>query len=173
VVPWIPFTRANANAQWVIHGSSSTLIYTSELILCFTICVLSATRHNIHMYPDYLKDYLRNKMGCKKARLHSVFKKIRKTSFKIRGKVCSRSSPDVVYKITGCFCESTVELKLPFFSLFWGRYQSHTCNLRYRVNYLQVVFRLQYFAVCNWFQVQARSLSEKVSVRFGYVAEMN
>ena len=43
----IPFTRANA--QWVIHGSSSTLIYTSELILCFTICVLSATRHNIHM----------------------------------------------------------------------------------------------------------------------------
>ena len=45
----IPFTRANA--QWVIHGSISTLIYTSELILCFTICVLSATRHNIHMYP--------------------------------------------------------------------------------------------------------------------------
>ena len=32
-------------------GSISTLIYTSELILCFTICVLSATRHNIHMYP--------------------------------------------------------------------------------------------------------------------------
>ena len=30
-------------------GSISTLIYTSELILCFTICVLSATRHNIHM----------------------------------------------------------------------------------------------------------------------------
>ena len=32
----IPFTRANA--QWVIHGFISTLIYTSELILCFTIC---------------------------------------------------------------------------------------------------------------------------------------
>ena len=30
--------------------SNSTLTYTSELILCFTICVLSATRHNIHMY---------------------------------------------------------------------------------------------------------------------------
>ena len=29
-------------------GLSSTLIYTSELILCFTICVPSATRHNIH-----------------------------------------------------------------------------------------------------------------------------
>ena len=27
---------------------SSTLIYTSELILCSTICVPSATRHNIH-----------------------------------------------------------------------------------------------------------------------------
>ena len=35
-------------------GSISTLIYTSELILCFTICVLSATRHNIHMYPYFL-----------------------------------------------------------------------------------------------------------------------
>ena len=46
----IPFTRANA--QWVIHGLISTLIYTSELILCFHICVLSATRHNIHLF-DY------------------------------------------------------------------------------------------------------------------------
>ena len=30
-------------------GSISTLIYTSELILSFTICVLSATRHEIHV----------------------------------------------------------------------------------------------------------------------------
>ena len=29
-----PLTRANA--QWVIHGLSSTIIYTSELILCST-----------------------------------------------------------------------------------------------------------------------------------------
>ena len=29
---------------------SSTIIYTSELILSSTICVPSATRHNIHMY---------------------------------------------------------------------------------------------------------------------------
>ena len=42
-----PFTRANA--QWVIHGLSSTIIYTSELILCSTICVPSATWHNIHI----------------------------------------------------------------------------------------------------------------------------
>ena len=47
-----PFSRANA--QWVIHGLSSTIIYTSELILCSTICVPSATRHNIHMYPYFL-----------------------------------------------------------------------------------------------------------------------
>ena len=33
----IPFTRANA--QWVIHGFISTLIFTSELILCFTIFI--------------------------------------------------------------------------------------------------------------------------------------
>ena len=48
----MPFTRANA--QWVIYGWISTLIYTSELILCSTICVLSATQHNIHMYPYFL-----------------------------------------------------------------------------------------------------------------------
>ena len=29
-------------------SSISTLIYTAELILCFTIYVLSATQHNIH-----------------------------------------------------------------------------------------------------------------------------
>ena len=29
-------------------GLSSTIVYTSELILCSTICVPSATRHNIH-----------------------------------------------------------------------------------------------------------------------------
>ena len=43
----IPFTRANA--QWVFMGLHSTLTYTSELILCFTICVHSATRHNIYI----------------------------------------------------------------------------------------------------------------------------
>ena len=30
------------------------LSYTSELIPCSTICVHSATRHNIHMYPYFL-----------------------------------------------------------------------------------------------------------------------
>ena len=43
-----PFTRANAQ---LFMGLSSTIIYTSKLILCSTICVPSATRHNIHMYP--------------------------------------------------------------------------------------------------------------------------
>ena len=36
---------------WV---SYSTLIYTSEFILSSTICVHSAARHNIHMYPYFL-----------------------------------------------------------------------------------------------------------------------
>ena len=40
-----PFTRANA--QWVIHGLSSTLIYTSELIPCSTITYLSTSNKNI------------------------------------------------------------------------------------------------------------------------------
>ena len=36
-------------------GLISTLIYTAELILCSTICVHSATRHNIHIkqMPGY------------------------------------------------------------------------------------------------------------------------
>ena len=34
-------------------GLFSTLIYTSELILCSTICIPSATQHNIHMYPYF------------------------------------------------------------------------------------------------------------------------
>ena len=39
---------------WVFMGLHSTLTYTSELILCFTICVHSATRHNIYVYPYLL-----------------------------------------------------------------------------------------------------------------------
>ena len=36
----------------ISHG---TLIYTSELILCSTICVHSATRHNIHNFEAPLR----------------------------------------------------------------------------------------------------------------------
>ena len=38
----------------LFKGLSSTLICTSELILCSAICVPSATRHNIYMYPYFL-----------------------------------------------------------------------------------------------------------------------
>ena len=38
-------------------GLSSTLIYTSELILCSTICVPGATRHNIHIKKSTLLAY--------------------------------------------------------------------------------------------------------------------
>ena len=57
----IDFTLSNARRFYsskgknlATKGLSSTLIYTSELILCSTICVPSATRHNIHMYPYFL-----------------------------------------------------------------------------------------------------------------------
>ena len=42
-----PTTSGLDLPSWVSH---STLIYTSELLLCSHICVYSATRHNIHMY---------------------------------------------------------------------------------------------------------------------------
>ena len=45
VVPCFPLLGLTPSGLFM--GLSSTLIYTSELILCSTICVLSATRHNI------------------------------------------------------------------------------------------------------------------------------
>ena len=46
VVPLFPFTRANA--LWVIHGFKWHFKLQSELVLCSTICVPSATQHIIH-----------------------------------------------------------------------------------------------------------------------------
>ena len=48
-----PFTRANA--QWVIHGFKVALKFTLQSWFSgSTICVPSATRHNIHLYPYFL-----------------------------------------------------------------------------------------------------------------------
>ena len=52
MVPCFPLLGLTPSGLFM--GLSSTLIYTSELILCSTICVPSATRHNIHMYPYFL-----------------------------------------------------------------------------------------------------------------------
>ena len=46
VVPCFPLLGLTPSG--IFMGLSNTLIYTSELILCSTICVTSATRHNIH-----------------------------------------------------------------------------------------------------------------------------
>ena len=46
MVPCLPLLGLTPSGLFM--GLSSTLIYTSELILCSTICVPSATRHNIH-----------------------------------------------------------------------------------------------------------------------------
>ena len=47
VVPYFPLLGLTPGGLFM--GLSSTIIYTSELILCSTICVPSATRHNIHI----------------------------------------------------------------------------------------------------------------------------
>ena len=47
VVPCFPLLGLTPNGLFI--GLSSTLICTSGLILCSTICVPSATRHNIHV----------------------------------------------------------------------------------------------------------------------------
>ena len=52
VVPCFPLPGLTPSGLFI--GLSSTLINTSELILCFTICVPSATRHSVHMYPYFL-----------------------------------------------------------------------------------------------------------------------
>ena len=51
VVPCFPLLGLTPSGLFM--GLSSTLIYTSELILCSTICVPSATRHNIYTYPCF------------------------------------------------------------------------------------------------------------------------
>ena len=51
VVPCFPLLGLTPSG--LSMGLSSTIIYTSELILCSIICVPSATRHNIHMYPYF------------------------------------------------------------------------------------------------------------------------
>ena len=52
VVPCFPLLGLTLSGLFM--GLSSTLIYTSELILCSTSCVPSVTRHNIYMYPCFL-----------------------------------------------------------------------------------------------------------------------
>ena len=52
---WFRFPLLGLTPSGLFMGLSSTIIYTSELILCSTICVPSAMRHNIqHMYPYFL-----------------------------------------------------------------------------------------------------------------------
>ena len=52
MVPCFPLLGLTPSGLFM--GLSSTIIYTSELILCSTICVPGATRHNIHMYHYFL-----------------------------------------------------------------------------------------------------------------------
>ena len=46
--------RVALGTQIVEQRINQHLIYSSELILCSTTCVPSATRHNIHMFPYFL-----------------------------------------------------------------------------------------------------------------------
>ena len=52
MVPCFPLLGLTPSGLFM--GLSSTIIYTSELVLCSAVCVPSATRHNIHMYPCFL-----------------------------------------------------------------------------------------------------------------------
>ena len=45
-------TRGKEKNLLTLMGIKPTLIYTSELIFFSTICVHSATRHNIHILKD-------------------------------------------------------------------------------------------------------------------------
>ena len=52
VVPCFPLLELTPSGLFM--GLRSTIIYTSELILCSTICVSSATRHNVRVCPCFL-----------------------------------------------------------------------------------------------------------------------
>ena len=53
MVPWFPLLGLTPSGSFM--SSISSLIYTSELILCSTIFVHCATRHTIHMYKKSLR----------------------------------------------------------------------------------------------------------------------
>ena len=66
MVPCFPLLGLTPSGLFM--GLSSTIIYTSELILCSTICVPSATRHNIHLIfkmvdPPFSKSSRRRPWG--------------------------------------------------------------------------------------------------------------
>ena len=50
----------------------STVTYTSELILCSTIGVHSATRHNIHMYTSIVCPAMQESYESRKAIIYPV-----------------------------------------------------------------------------------------------------
>ena len=51
----LSYKVAQRKSGTILDGESRRReIYTSELILCSIICVPSATRHNIYMYPYFL-----------------------------------------------------------------------------------------------------------------------
>jgi len=65
-------------------GSSSTSIYTSELILCFTICVLSATRHNIHFYYKYRRQEIQQIVEGAASNNRVYYKNLRHAKYRLQ-----------------------------------------------------------------------------------------
>ena len=87
VVPSFPLLGLTPSGLFM--GSISTLICTSELILCSTICVHNAKRHNIHMYPYFLF-----------AAIHHLYRpRLSLSDFVAQPESNARSNPDVVGSI--------------------------------------------------------------------------
>ena len=89
-------------------GLSSTLIYTSELILCSTICVLGAARHDTHMYPYFLFAAIHHLKSsptfsvrpCSSVgRVTSLCRLSYKVAQRKSGTISGRSNPEVVGSI--------------------------------------------------------------------------
>ena len=92
-------------------GSISTEIYTSELIVYFTICVHSATRHNIHMLAGYQCSVALREQRC--TRMLCCVKKVlerRKMPTIYGGKDDSRGPRIILLKA----CQETMTTDLKF-----------------------------------------------------------
>ena len=59
--------KVRVHMNVVPRSTRNTNSGTSELILCSTICVPSATRHNIHMYPYFCVGFATSQLKTRQA----------------------------------------------------------------------------------------------------------
>ena len=102
MVPCFPLLGLTPSGLFM--GLSSTIIYTSELILCSTICVPSATRHNIHLYPTLGEFGFSKKVCHRDGEVDVIIPEFVEEKEIVKGIQCLHCSDKFVKKISASDC---------------------------------------------------------------------